>query len=77
MWDPQADGEEVQHEYGLELSALDKQKHYDALVFAVAHRGCAETVLELVAGGRIPVLIDVKAAIDRARVPAGVQYWRL
>jgi UDP-N-acetyl-D-galactosamine dehydrogenase len=77
VWDPQADGEEVKHEYGLTLSALDKQKHYDALVFAVSHRGCAETVLELVAGGRIPVLIDVKAAIDRARVPAGVQYWRL
>jgi UDP-N-acetyl-D-galactosamine dehydrogenase len=77
VWDPQADREEVRHEYGLELSALDKQKHYDALVFAVPHRGCVELVLELVAGGRIPVLIDVKAAIDRARLPAGIQYWRL
>jgi UDP-N-acetyl-D-galactosamine dehydrogenase len=77
VWDPQADSDEVRHEYGLELCALDEQKHYDALVFAVAHRGCAEVVLDLVAGGRIPVLIDVKGAVDRARLPAGIQYWRL
>jgi UDP-N-acetyl-D-galactosamine dehydrogenase len=78
VWDPQADADEVRHEYGLELStALDKQARYDALVFAVPHRGCAEIVLELIAGGRVPVLIDVKGAIDRARVPASVAYWRL
>jgi UDP-N-acetyl-D-galactosamine dehydrogenase len=77
VWDPHADAEEVQHEYGLSLSPLDKQAHYDALIFAVAHKGCAELVLELVAGGRIPVLIDVKSVLPRERVPAGIAYWRL
>jgi UDP-N-acetyl-D-galactosamine dehydrogenase len=77
VWDPQADAAEVEHEYGLTLSPLDKQAHYDAVVFAVAHSGCAEIVLELVAGARIPVLIDVKGVVPRASVPEGVHYWRL
>ncbi len=77
VWDPEADPDEVRHEYGIELSPLDKQAHFDALVFAVPHRGCAEVVLELVQSGRIPVLCDVKGAIDRAALPAGVLYWRL
>ena len=77
VWDPQADAEQVDHEYGLTLSALDKQARYDALVFAVAHAGCTEVVLELIADARIPVLIDVKGAVPRERVPKGVHYWRL
>jgi UDP-N-acetyl-D-galactosamine dehydrogenase len=77
VWDPEANSADVEHEYGLALSPLDKQARYDALVFAVAHRGCAELVLELCAGARIPVLIDVKGAVPRERVPAGVSYWRL
>jgi UDP-N-acetyl-D-galactosamine dehydrogenase len=77
VWDPAADAAEVQHEYGLALCALDKQAQFDAIVFAVPHQGCAEIVLELVQGARIGVLIDVKGAVDRARVPKGVAYWRL
>jgi UDP-N-acetyl-D-galactosamine dehydrogenase len=36
IWDPWADAEEVQHEYGLSLSK--PSGHYDAVVLAVAHR---------------------------------------
>jgi UDP-N-acetyl-D-glucosamine/UDP-N-acetyl-D-galactosamine dehydrogenase len=77
IYDPQADPEEVRHEYGLELSAIDPAARYDAVVFAVPHRGCSELVLDLVQKRQTKVLIDVKGAIDRARVPAGTAYWRL
>jgi UDP-N-acetyl-D-galactosamine dehydrogenase len=77
IWDPEADPEEVPHEYDVELSPLDKQAHFDAVVLAVPHKGCAELALELVRAHEIPVLIDVKGAIARSDVPAGVQYWRL
>jgi UDP-N-acetyl-D-galactosamine dehydrogenase len=77
VWDPQADADEVQHEYGLSLSELDKTAEFHAIVFAVPHRGCVELVLELVKNGRIPVLIDVKGVIRRSDVPAGTLYWRL
>jgi hypothetical protein len=46
-------------------------------VFAVPHRGSAEAVLAMVDSGRVSVLIDVKGAIARARVPGHVHYWRL
>jgi UDP-N-acetyl-D-glucosamine/UDP-N-acetyl-D-galactosamine dehydrogenase len=77
VWDPHADPEEVRHEYGIELCKLDKSAQFDAIVFAVAHRGCAELVRELVQNGPVPVLIDVKGAIARSEVPAGTRYWRL
>lgn len=77
VWDPQADAEEVRHEYGIELSEMDEQAQVDALIFAVPHRGSSELVLRLVANGRIPVLVDVKGAIRRDQVPSGMHYWRL
>jgi UDP-N-acetyl-D-galactosamine dehydrogenase len=77
VWDPQADPEEVKHEYGIELSALDKRAKLDAIVLAVPHAGCAELALELTRDARIPVLIDVKGAIDRGQLPEGTLYWRL
>jgi len=76
VWDTHADPAEVKHEYDIELRPLDK-KGYDAIVFAVAHKGTDEIVHELVREHGVRVLIDVKAAIDRTKLPAGVQYWRL
>jgi UDP-N-acetyl-D-galactosamine dehydrogenase len=77
VWDPHADPDEVRHEYGIELSAIDKQKRYAAIVLAVPHRGAEAMVLNLVREHGVPVLIDVKAAIDRDLLPASVVYWRL
>ena len=75
--DPHADPDQVQHEYGLELSAIDETAHYDAIVLAVPHAGLPERVVRLVAQRGVQVVIDVKAAIDRAALPAGTIYWRL
>jgi len=75
--DPLADPREVAHEYGIALSPLDPALHWDAIVLAVAHRGADALALELAARHRVPVLIDVKGAVDRAAVPEGTRYWRL
>ncbi len=75
--DPLADPEDVKHEYGIELAALDHSKAWDAIVLAVAHRGADALALELLQKHRVPVLIDVKGVIDRQAVPAGTHYWRL
>jgi UDP-N-acetyl-D-glucosamine/UDP-N-acetyl-D-galactosamine dehydrogenase len=77
IWDPQANPEEVRHEYGFEISEPDRDARFDALVFAVPHQGLAAVVLERVRSGRIPVLIDVKGAIARAELPPDLHYWRL
>jgi UDP-N-acetyl-D-galactosamine dehydrogenase len=75
--DPLADPEDVAHEYGIELVALDRGKPWDAIVLAVAHEGAEALALELVRLHRVPVLIDVKGVIDRQAVPQGTHYWRL
>ena len=75
--DPLADPREVAHEYGIALSPLDPALRWDAIVLAVAHRGADALALELVTRHRVPVLIDVKGAVDRAAVPDGTRYWRL
>ena len=77
IWDPQADPEEVRHEYRLELSTIEDGARFDAVIFAVPHTGCKELVLDLVSKRNVKVLIDVKGAIERAKVPAGTAYWRL
>ncbi|HMI92244.1 MAG TPA: nucleotide sugar dehydrogenase [Polyangiales bacterium] len=77
VWDAHADPAEVKHEYGIELAPLDMQARYAAIVLAVPHSGTVETVLELVREQGVPVLIDVKAAVDRAQLPSSVVYWRL
>jgi UDP-N-acetyl-D-galactosamine dehydrogenase len=77
VWDAHADPAEVRHEYDIELKPLDRSLRYNAVVFAVPHRGTDDVVLELARDHGVPVLIDVKGTIDRTRVPAGVQYWRL
>jgi UDP-N-acetyl-D-glucosamine/UDP-N-acetyl-D-galactosamine dehydrogenase len=77
VWDTHADPAQVRHEYGIELSPLDKHASYAAIVLAVPHRGTVEAVLELVRTHKVPVVIDVKAAIDRTQLPSSVVYWRL
>ena len=77
IWDTHADPAEVKHEYDIELKPLDRSVRYAAIVMAVPHRGTVETVLELVREHSVPVVIDVKAAIDSSKLPSGVVYWRL
>jgi UDP-N-acetyl-D-galactosamine dehydrogenase len=75
-WDPWADAGEVAHEYGITLAA-ELGSGYDAVVFAVPHRGLADRVRGLLAEPRTRVLVDVKGAFPRADVPAHASYWRL
>ncbi len=77
IWDTHADPAEVKHEYDIELKPLDRNARYAAIVMAVPHKGTVETVLEMVREQKVPVVIDVKAAIDSSKLPSGVVYWRL
>ncbi len=76
--DPLADPEEVRREYGLELTPAEGLTDLDAVIFAVPHQGLEDLALSLCNGrANATVLTDVKAALDRSRVPEGVYYWRL
>jgi UDP-N-acetyl-D-galactosamine dehydrogenase len=78
--DPQADGDEAMHEYGVHLVNWNELPRADAIVAAVAHREFSELSVEdlgrkLVKGG---AFIDVKSAFDAAALgAAGYRVWRL
>ena len=58
------------------LVAAEALTDLAALIFAVPHAGLDALALEI-AARPTPVLIDVKAALDRDALPEGVRYWRL
>jgi UDP-N-acetyl-D-glucosamine/UDP-N-acetyl-D-galactosamine dehydrogenase len=78
--DPLADAGEVRGEYGIELMARDAIAPADAVVLAVPHRAYLADgwrgVVPLLKNGR-GIVIDVKARLDRAKTPDGVELWRL
>ena len=76
--DPLGDAEEARHEYGIELSPLDRFHDLDALFFAVSHQEYLEDVKGLL--GRVKdggVIIDVKSALDASQMSRGLRYWSL
>ncbi|HEU4412575.1 MAG TPA: nucleotide sugar dehydrogenase [Polyangiaceae bacterium] len=77
--DPIADDEEAHEEYGLHLTKWDALTDLDAVVLAVSHKQYdAQTVLSLVERMKKPgVLVDVKSAFDRSRLPQNLSYWSL
>ncbi len=77
--DPLADTDEARREYGIDLVALDRFSGLDGLVLAVPHRVLAEAGWERLFAALAPggVLVDVKSAIARDRVPATIHYWSL
>jgi len=78
--DPQAEGHEAMHEYGVRLLPFEELPRADAIVAAVSHRefvamGADDFGRKLVKGG---AFIDVKAAFDaKAMLAAGYKLWRL
>jgi UDP-N-acetyl-D-glucosamine/UDP-N-acetyl-D-galactosamine dehydrogenase len=78
--DPLADLEDVRHEYGLTITALDALKPADAVILAVAHGSYVEggwrLVQKLLSGGS-GLVFDVKMKLDRSTRPAGIELWRL
>ena len=77
--DPLANPAEATHEYGLKLSALEELSSLDALVFAVSHKEYlaipqAELLARVRDGG---VVVDVKSALDPAKISRGHHFWSL
>jgi UDP-N-acetyl-D-galactosamine dehydrogenase len=77
--DPLASAAEAQRQYGLRLAPLEEMQELDALVLAVRHRAYLDMPVErlrgmLRSGG---LLLDVKSALDPARLGRGVRYWSL
>jgi UDP-N-acetyl-D-galactosamine dehydrogenase len=77
--DPLADPEEAAHEYGIELTDLEKFVDLDAVVLAVPHQQYLDALPSLCAKllGSEGGFIDVTAAVDPTTLPKGVHYWAL
>ena len=76
--DPMADPAHARREYGIELVKLDALPTADAVVLAVAHdayKAGWPLIMPLLRDGK-GVVVDVKACLDRSRVPAGIALWR-
>jgi UDP-N-acetyl-D-galactosamine dehydrogenase len=78
--DPLARADEATHEYGIALAAMPALRPADAVILAVAHddyvRGGWAMIEKLLKPGG-GVVLDVKAMLERAAKPAGVELWRL
>jgi UDP-N-acetyl-D-galactosamine dehydrogenase len=78
--DPLAPVEETIREYGIKLTTLESLRPADAVIFAVAHRdyvaGSWPLVTKLLKNGE-GIVFDVKARLDRAQKPEGINLWRL
>ncbi|MCW8310883.1 nucleotide sugar dehydrogenase [Sphingobacterium sp. InxBP1] len=70
IFDPWASGEEVKHEYGVDiLSSLNLHNKYDAIVVAVSHKEFLTMDLSDLKKDNA-VIFDIKACLDRAVVDA-------
>ena len=78
--DPLALPDETRHEYGIELTPMDKLKPADAVILAVAHepyrREGWALVVRLLRGGA-GLVFDVRGMLERATKPEGIELWRL
>jgi len=78
-----ADKEEVEHEYGIELTAYSSKIKVDAIIIAVNHELFKkELTLDVIkkhmsTNGSKGVLVDVKGMLDQETLDSGIIYWRL
>ena len=78
--DPIASAEETAHEYRIKLTPLESLRPADAVILAVAHKDYVAGSWPLVAKllkDRQGIVLDVKAKLDRAKKPEGIDLWRL
>jgi UDP-N-acetyl-D-galactosamine dehydrogenase len=78
--DPIASAEETAREYGIKLTPLKSLQPADAVILAVAHNDYVTGSWPLVAKllkDRQGIVLDVKAKLDRANKPEGIDLWRL
>jgi len=78
--DPLAEPEAAEREYGIKLCPYDSLRPADAVVLAVSHDQYVAdgwpAIVRLLKGGS-GVVFDIKAKLDPAAVPAGIDLWRL
>ena len=78
--DPLVSAEETAHEYGIKLTPFESLRPADAVILAVAHKdyvaGSWPLVAKLLKDGE-GIVLDVKAKLDRAKKPEGIDLWRL
>jgi UDP-N-acetyl-D-galactosamine dehydrogenase len=78
--DPLAQAAAAEHEYGIRLSSTDALLPADAVVLAVSHDQYVAdgwpAIARLLKGGR-GIVFDIKAKLDPAAAPPGVELWRL
>jgi UDP-N-acetyl-D-galactosamine dehydrogenase len=78
--DPMAYPGEAKHEYGIELTPLEKLKPARGVVMAVSHEQYKasgwDLIKRLLKDGK-GVVADIKNMLPRDKVPAGVSLWRL
>ena len=76
--DPLAAAEQARDEYGIELRPFDALTDLDALILAVAHDRFLDDLDSVCAGIREGgLLVDVKSALDSAKLRADLHYWSL
>jgi len=81
IYDPVAEAEAVEHEYGISLCTKEDLKDLDAVIVAVAHEELVSLTEKDIAamlkdGNKI--LVDVKGIYDRKEyIEKGYCYWRL
>lgn len=61
VYDPWASREEVQEEYGIQLTSKNKLSKYDAVILAVGHKEFSDMDLEDIKTNGLSVLYDTKA----------------
>ena len=81
VFDPMCDIDEIKAEYGLELVANEAElKPAHAVLFAVPHQYFIGKDWSYMAGllkNKTGTIVDVKAKLDRSKVPNGIKLWRL
>lgn len=81
VFDPMCDIHEIKEEYDIELLANeDELKPAHAVLFAVPHQYFMEKDWSYMAGllaNKTGTVLDVKAKLDRNKVPKGISLWRL
>lgn len=70
IYDPWADADDVNHEYGVQLTKTPEKNKYSAIIIAVAHRDFLEMGIERIRklGKKDCVIFDVKGIFDADKV---------
>jgi UDP-N-acetyl-D-galactosamine dehydrogenase len=79
VYDPHANHEEAQHEYGISLSGESDLKLLDAVILAVAHKSFVQQGAGFVSKGlKLPaVVVDVKSVLNPKELDPKLLYWSL